>query len=819
LRSFGVEQTASFEHSTALVWGGNSQGKTSFVEAIEFLLTGTIVRRQMLGGAKSEYDRSLRNAYQPANAPAFVRAIIEGANHHEHQVERQLLRDFERTQECESRLLLDGTEVSDLESIGIRLAEPPLRAPVLFQHSLRYALTATPSERLTYFKAVLEISDLDLVTDSLKNVIDAVQLPPVRLEQDLASCLTHADLGPALAVFAQPRTLTEAIARDCLNQAAKTGIERLSGCAVLTNLTMGDTIAQLRQEIQRHEQAQFDFASWRPGNAPSWSDVALERCEAYSNVASQVDAETDRLHRLYEAVLQVPELATLQEQVSCPVCATGMLTPDRVAVLRAKVADSSGLRNSQSEAQRELSAIRVSVTGLERCADGLAPHARTLSDPQLEAVDAAARTIQPEHEGLRAVREASRQLGVRADELAERAREALAYVEATIDAVDHARTIDAADLRRAIQRTADAVQNALAARVSYLESATKALEPLSDAVARASGTSEWLCLLRLAETSDRLVAELRNRDSVSRARSEFLGAREDIQHAKLKVLRDKFSTMSDEIQRWWNLLRPDEPVSFKRAAPRAEGRRYVDMKATLNADGRDEERDALGIFSDSQLNALGLAAFLARATLQEAPFVVLDDPVQSGDDEHRDTFIDLVIPELTSAGIQVIVTSYDSQLRTLMTNAYGLDGFTVTLDEPQAGTKLIKGADTAYALLREAKAFIKDTPSIRATGAQKLRVAAERLAKEILVEHRHASGERSSLSDCRHQTLEKLVPKLCEVLTDEKERGWWRNVSTRLSPGVHDDSPPAKGTLRSVRDQLFESYKRHIAALLANVAA
>jgi hypothetical protein len=149
-------------------------------------------------------------------------------------------------------------------------------------------------------------------------------------------------------------------------------------------------------------------------------------------------------------------------------------------------------------------------------------------------------------------------------------------------------------------------------------------------------------------------------------------------------------------------------------------------------------------------------------------------------------------------------------MRTLMSNAHALDGFTVTLDEPHKGTVVIKGTDTAEALLDEAKGFIRDTPSLRDTGAQKLRVAAERVAKEILVQKRVENGERVSLGDYRKHTLEKLVPKLCEVLPDDKEKGMWKNVSPRLSPGAHDDAPPAKNTLRTVRDQLLTSHKRHV---------
>ena len=62
-RSFSVKQRLEFEKNLALIWGGNSQGKTSVAEAIEFLLTGDTVRRTLLGGERSEYNDSLRCAH------------------------------------------------------------------------------------------------------------------------------------------------------------------------------------------------------------------------------------------------------------------------------------------------------------------------------------------------------------------------------------------------------------------------------------------------------------------------------------------------------------------------------------------------------------------------------------------------------------------------------------------------------------------------------------------------------------------------------------------------------------------------------------
>ncbi|WP_148260877.1 hypothetical protein [Conexibacter woesei] len=109
-------------------------------------------------------------------------------------------------------------------------------------------------------------------------------------------------------------------------------------------------------------------------------------------------------------------------------------------------------------------------------------------------------------------------------------------------------------------------------------------------------------------------------------------------------------------------------------------------------------------------------------------------------------------------------------MRTLLSNAHQIDGFTATLDEPEKGTVVIKGTDTAEALLNEAKAFIKETPSLRDTGAQKLRVAAERLAKEILVRKRQEAGSALPWATTRNGPLKSSFPSSVRFLTTRRKR-------------------------------------------------
>jgi hypothetical protein len=274
--------------------------------------------------------------------------------------------------------------------------------------------------------------------------------------------------------------------------------------------------------------------------------------------------------------------------------------------------------------------------------------------------------------------------------------------------------------------------------------------------------------------------------------------------------------MSAEISRWWELLRPDEAVHFEAVRPRASGRRFVDFKAQLRPQlgAQGVERDALGVFSDSQLNALGVAAFLARATLQKSPFIILDDPLQAGDNDHRATFVRHVIQELLSAGVQVIVLSFDDMTKRTMHNLYEslpIDGFLITLEHPMNGSIVAKTSDTADALLQQAAINLQsDNEAVRRAAANGLRLAAERLAKEILVKARTEKGDACSLADYEGTTLGPLIAGLQPYLADQADRGKWKTINLLLSPGSHDAPVPSRTDLKVAHGDLRTFHKGHI---------
>lgn len=813
-RSFSVCQRLEFNHQLALLWGGNSQGKTSLAEAIEFLLTGDTVRRTLLGGDRSEFNDSLRCARHPQHEVVSVAAGIVDESGTEHRVVRTLDQDIGRGQDCTSTLTVDDTPVSDLSALGIVLAEPPLRAPVLFQHSVRYVLSARPIDRLAYFKALLEMSDLDALSDALAAVIGALTLGEESVpERDLAACRSDPRLAAPFDALSQGAPSVAAM-QTAIDAAVGLALAEVTGSSPQADMDGSARIEILERELERHDQRRFDFSAWRPGAASiDVSDEALSRIAVYAPLASAADAEVERLRALFEAVLAVPALAEATDPTDCPVCGTeAALTPNRIEALKQQVAQATGLRDAQQEALDELSTIRTRLRDTRTAVAAVPPSAARFDDQQVTKVRTAAIAITGETLDFGAAHAAAVSLARAGEEALRMLDEVLQLTDAALEALGSLTSVDPSALSAALSLAVVAVENLASERTRYIAEAGTVLTPVKERLAEQTGTSAFAALIRIARDPGPLAMAMRRRHAIGVVRGEYEAAKRDIDRAKLAVFSAKFDSMSQEIVRWWALLRPDEPVRFHRAAPRGQGRRAVSLEAILDADG-DESivRDALGVLSDSQLNALGLSAFLARASFQRTPLLVLDDPVHSGDEAHRDTFIDLVVPELLSSGFQVLITTFDYTLNKVLTGAQALDGFRISLDDAAAGSVVVKGTHTADALLAEAKQFIHEGQASRATGAGRLRVAAEAVAKEILVAKRVALGERASLADYAGHawTLDKLVARLQEHLTDDRERRWWTTVSPRLSPGAHEDAPPERNTLRLVYRGLKTSLKDH----------
>jgi len=379
-RAFGAQpQVLEFQGPMAVVWGANSQGKTSLAEAIEFLLTGKTVRRELVASAKREFAEALRNAHLPPAEKVIVAAEIEDAQGRVHRVERCLVRDYTGRDSCQSELIVDGNLADDLTSLGIRLSQPPLEAPVLMPHTLRYVVSADPQKRADYFKALLEVSDLEEIRNAITEAKSRLPEPTSDISSTYERCRSNPQFGRELALVE-----SSSPSREVVENALSEALGRILSGDEQVPPELDAQLSAAKDLLSRQRARTFPIDDLAPGHEPSWgSKPDVRPLEAFLEAKAAVDEEVTRLLRLFEEVLNVPEIASVTEPVDCPVCQTPQaLTPHRIAAIRKKVEVNAQFRSQRQKAERVLEEAKTIVKMMVTEAKAACPSALHWEDEE-----------------------------------------------------------------------------------------------------------------------------------------------------------------------------------------------------------------------------------------------------------------------------------------------------------------------------------------------------------------------------------------------------------------------------------------------------
>lgn len=815
-RAFGTEpRRLELEAPLVVVHAGNSQGKTSLAEAIEFLITGRSSRRDLFGGAKAEYDGSLRNVHLPdGDNDVYIEAAVSDPDGIVHRVRRYLERDFGHGTECESRLLIDDLPAEDLAAIGLPMNDPPVRAPVLLQHILRDVLSTEPKLRVGYFKALLSLTDLDLLCERVTAARSALEREvPGTMLATVAMLLPT----PAAAAAAEIQALADrALAAGTITPVVDAALLSAGGVllgrpfAARTELQIAleSVIAQQREETFPLRA----FGANTVANAPTGPDLA-----AYVDALDQADLDVARLAPVLAAVLAVEDLAGLVHAVDCPVCATpSALTPDRIAALREQLRRTTVVDAVAADAVRRVQSARQDLDRLRTILPGNVPAAATWSPDQYATAAAQLRRLDIDEALMAPVQATASRLAAVAEDVRSAIEAAKDVLARTMEGVK-ARNELPGDLGSSYTALTDAVGLLLRASQEHhqpLAALNATVEPAVRRRVAGSGLAELLNLVTYAEQLvEDLVTEAGRRQTIKRLKA----AEKALRKGAGLVLDTRFERMSKAIDGWWGTIRPEELVGFGGVRRRAGGARFVNLDAKLrSAPAADVViRDALGVYSDSQLNALGLSIFLARAELLGSRVVVLDDPIPGSDADHRLTFVQNTLARLLDAGTQVILTTFDNKLADWAQSNHdyrGLVSYQLTLSEPIAGVDPTQTSDAFSRLLLEAEDNLyAPTPRGRRAACGSYRAAAERLAKQIVATGRTRDGETCTVAEVHAEApmLNKLVPLVCGYALDNAEKGQWRTFANVLNPGNHDDDVPATMELKVVRGNLRRIAKKH----------
>ena len=376
-RAFGRKgQTLSFGSSLAAIWAPNSQGKTSLAEAFEFLLTGQIVRRLLVASTQDEFAGALRNAHLPPAIPAYVEAEITGIDGKPHRVRRTLISDYAKRKDCRSALQIDGRDAKevDLAALGIVLSQPPLAAPVLAQHTLGYLFSARPQDRATYFKKILEVTDLEELRGAVA-ALDAGFKPNDGDRQwiRLAAAAAIENAGPLLAPLstAVPAPADLAATID----GAIAAILTVAGHPLPT--TPADRLAALEALLLERRAKTFPVDGFNRRPLADWTEPAQDewdKLDSYLAERETVEEEARRLTALFREALAIPAVDAATQPIDCLLCGTeGSLTPERIALIRARAQETDDFQAAEAAAIDTLRGLAASARAFDRSAASSCP--------------------------------------------------------------------------------------------------------------------------------------------------------------------------------------------------------------------------------------------------------------------------------------------------------------------------------------------------------------------------------------------------------------------------------------------------------------
>lgn len=232
------------------------------------------------------------------------------------------------------------------------------------------------------------------------------------------------------------------------------------------------------------------------------------------------------------------------------------------------------------------------------------------------------------------------------------------------------------------------------------------------------------------------------------------GVREEI----AEQARKTFGAISDDVQRYWEVLQPNDVITNVRLVVPEGNDKAVEV--ALRFHGKDQDSPRLTL-SEGQRNALGLCIFLAMAnkTAVEDRPIVLDDVVISFDREHRSRVGKLLQEEFS--GRQLILLTHDREWffelqRTFPKNQWS---FHRLLPYTTPGTG-ITFADHALEI-ETAKARAKTDPEEAMANARRLMdIALSEIAERIGLAVPHLRG-----GDNDHRTAGQFLVALERAAT------------------------------------------------------
>lgn len=795
-RGFGPSvETIDLDADLVLFYGPNGHGKTSLSEAIEWLFYGTTKRRERGEGySKSEYTGSFANAH--GGSPTEVSLLLRyGGN--EITLSRRLA-------DRESSVTNVDGKIADFSTVGIL----PLEAyyPVVAQHGLQTFIHARPKDRRDAICAALGLDELTSLKASLERARASFQkTPPVAVTaaknklRGFAAELSQ--IGPTAALAARWSSSSVDMIADeqCLLVAA----------AQLTGKPATDietALRNLRDERGKAGLEVFDVSLLAPPDAfEDRKAAAMQRRDdllaSLKRLDDLISSFAGATAARYSAALLSfwkQGLALPASDDLCPMCEAPTLSNDQRAKIqdrltheRSTVEAITAIEDAASTASGSVASFVAAIAGFGIKGTDEAGKKRLLA--MLGDQEAVAEYIR-QHDALK---EARARLGNALRTIKEKGsttKERAANPEQLPELI-HERQSVRDELTRAAGAFADTLfayegsWQQISGDLSAKIAANKAVSAI-DAVGQSIQSLKDVRLLaRYGVILDETQQLIRSVEAAAQTKQQ-----------------DLLQSRGKEVKEFYELLNPGVEVGFDEMEPATDAMR-------LHATSFGKRMSAAANLSECQLNCLGLAMWLMRATTPSSPFgfVLLDDPVQAMDDDHAEAFIANIVPHLLDqTKKQVIVMSHVKhvidKLRGLNLSRdmrhYHYESFKV-------GGPVIVRHQRLNQALAEIKGAVLGNEGNRAWAVDRLRVLIEDVVRELhlrktgtAVPAKYDAGTASDLAK-----VFRTIPD-----TNQQEHAGLKDTIEFCDPAHHTQvgyAIPLRSNIQPHIDRIEGLMKRH----------
>jgi len=362
--------------------------------------------------------------------------------------------------------------------------------------------------------------------------------------------------------------------------------------------------------------------------------------------------------------------------------------------------------------------------------------------------------------------------------------------------------VDAGTIQQ-LAADADGVFTSLAAAIGQIrDDAARVVERRMDAWRPvAAALTSWADLARASHRDATTLGH------VKKAMSWLRDTGKEVRNARLAPFAEKSA-------RVWEMLRQESNVEL--GPIRLEGaatQRRVSLDVTVDG----VPGAALGVMSQGELHALGLALFLPRATASDSPFrfLVIDDPVQSMDPAKVDGLARLLSE--VARDRQVIVFTHDDRLPEALRRLQLPATVWEVVRREHSVVELKKNDDPVTRYLDDARALAltRDLPEqARAVVvAGFCRNALEAASHEVVRARRLAAGARHADVERALGDAHTLHQVFALALFDDAARG--DQVSPRLQSKYGQSAAHA---FQAAKTGTHETYRGDLVRLVDDAA-